>query len=218
MSVRVVAIDGAAGSGKSTLARSLARALGLPYINTGLMYRALAAAARRVGVGPDEAERLIALTREMRFTLRGTDPPELVIEGYATSDLTSPEVESTVSAVSRHPDVRAWMRERQRELGRDGAVMEGRDIASVVFPDAPVKLFLRASEQARTVRRADERAATDPARIADELRARDERDAATTALEAATGAIVIDTDQLDVAGTLDAALDAVRRVWPESDA
>jgi len=213
-SVVIVAVDGAAGSGKSTLARGLARALGVPYVNTGLMYRALAAASLQAGVGPDDAERLVDLARALRFTVRGADPAELEVEGYAPADLTTADVESRVSVVSAHPGVRAVMRELQRSLGAGGAVMEGRDIATVVFPDAPLKLFLRADPARRGDRRADERGAhdTDAVRVA--LERRDARDARTNPLEPAPDAVVIDTTDLSIEGTLDAALEEAHRIWP----
>ena len=92
----IIAVDGAAGSGKSTLARGLARALGVVYVNTGSMYRALAAASIRADVDADDAEALVDLVRGLRFTVAGEEPPELEVEGYATEDLTTPEVESRV--------------------------------------------------------------------------------------------------------------------------
>jgi cytidylate kinase len=211
----IVAVDGAAGSGKSTLSRSLAGALGVPYINTGLMYRALAAAALETGTEPEDAAGVLELARGLRFTLCPGDPVELQIEGYPDDRLTTVEVESTVSTVSKHPEVRAWMRARQRELGASGAVMEGRDIATAVFPDARVKLFLRAKGKARETRRAMQRGAEDADTTAGALRSRDARDARTVPLEPTADAVVLDTDRLDIARTLAAALDAVRRVWPE---
>jgi CMP/dCMP kinase len=207
----LVAVDGAAGSGKSTLSRRLARELGVPYVNTGSMYRALAAAAGRAGVAVDDAARLVELTRTLRFTLAGSDPVELEVEGFGADELTDPEVEATVSAVSRHPGVRTLMRERQRALGSGGAVMEGRDIATVVFPEAPVKLFLRAEAAERSVRRANERGATHAGEIADAIRSRDARDAMTNPLEPAPDAEVIDTSELDAEETLARALEIVRR-------
>ena len=130
----VIAIDGAAGSGKSTLAQRLAAELGLPYVNTGLMYRALALRAHREGVSPENAPVLERLARGMRFDLDSSvRPPELRIDGEPPDPaLTSAEVESSVSAVSRHLEVREVFRREQRRLAVDGAVMEGRDIGSVV--------------------------------------------------------------------------------------
>jgi cytidylate kinase len=210
----LVAVDGAAGSGKSTLSRSLAQALGVPYINTGLMYRALAAAALETGASPNDARALVELARGLRFTLGPGDPVELYIEGYPDDRLTTMEVESTVSTVAKHPEVRAWMRARQRELGGAGAVMEGRDIATTVFPQARLKLFLRAEGTARAARRAVQRGAEDADREAGALRSRDASDARTVPLEPTADAVVLDTDRLDIEETLEAALRAVRRVWP----
>jgi cytidylate kinase len=212
---RVVAIDGAAGSGKSTLARGLARSLGLPYVNTGLMYRALAAAALRAGVSAADDRALIELARGLRFSVRFDPPGELEVEGYDEGELTSVEVESTVSNVASHALVRAHMRREQRELGeRHGAVMEGRDIASVVFADAPVKLYLHARPDLRAERRAAERV-VDVEHVATALGERDRRDAATTPHEPALGATVIDTSDLDPEATLAAAVAVVRQRAPE---
>ena len=215
-SPRVVAIDGAAGSGKSTLAARLAKALELPYVNTGLMYRALAAAAVRGGVPPDDESGLLQLTEGLRFILQVEPPGELEVEGYGVEELMSVEVESTVSAVASHPVVRAHMRLEQRQLGdAHGAVMEGRDIASVVFSDAPVKLYLHAPSDLRAERRASERAAVRVDEVANALAARDERDARTNPHAPAPGAVVIDTSKLDPARTLEAALQIVRERAPE---
>jgi cytidylate kinase len=210
---RVVAIDGAAGSGKSTLARRMAHALGLPYINTGLMYRAVAASALRDGVDPDDVHRLMEITRHLRFRLAG-EPPSLMVEGWDEQELTTAEVEVTVSSVARHEPVRGILRAAQRDLGADGAVMEGRDIATVVFPDAPVKLFLRAAPGTREARRAAERdlAASQVARA---VVGRDAQDARTNPLTPAPDAVVLDTEDLDVDQTVAAALRVVRERAPD---
>jgi cytidylate kinase len=151
----------------------------------------------------------------LRFTLVGEEPPELEVEGYAGAELTAPNVESRVSVIARHPAVRELMRDLQRTLGARGAVMEGRDIATVVFPDAPLKLYLRASERERSDRRAHERGAADAGTVLDAIRERDARDAKTNRLEPAPGAVVIDTSDLSIDATLHAALDLARRVRPE---
>lgn len=207
----VIAIDGAAGSGKSTLARALALELGLPYVNTGLMYRALALRAHRDGVAPDDADALERLARGMRFELdRSVQPPELTIEGEPPSEtLTSPEVESSVSVVARHPEVREVLRAEQRRLAADGAVMEGRDIGTVVAPGAPLKIFLEANPVERADRRALERE-DDPSRIAEALGTRDELDARTNPLEPAPDAVVLDTTGLAAADVVRRALELVR--------
>ena len=211
----VVAIDGPAGSGKSTLARALAIELDLPYVNTGLMYRALAAEAIRRGVSPDDPEGLVMLTERSRFSVEGSRPRELKVEGYTDRELTAPGVERTVSEVAAHPEVRTWMRDAQRALGAGGAVMEGRDIGSVVFPDARVKIFLEAHAERRSVRRAEERGDRAPSEVAAALEARDERDARTNPFAPAAGAVVIDTGRTDAATTVRLALEAIRERAPD---
>ena len=212
---RVIAIDGAAGSGKSTLARNLARTLDLPYVNTGLMYRALTASAIRNRVSEDDVEALIDLTRGLRFTLGRSDPRELKVEGFDDRALTTPDVERSVSRVARHPRVRAWMHEMQRTLGANGAVVEGRDIGSVVFPDAVVKLYLEASRGARIERRVRERPRAGSDEIAAVLEARDELDARTNPPVPPPGATVIDTRVLDADATLRTAIALIREQAPE---
>ena len=215
MTERVVAIDGAAGSGKSTLARALASKLGLDYLNTGLMYRALAALAARRGVEPGDAAGLMDLMPGLRFRWVGDDPKELEVEGFDEAVLLDVEVERTVSEVASHPGVRTWMRDRQRALGAAGAVVEGRDIGSVVFPDAAVKLSLMADPDARGRRRAEERAARD-ADVAEELRERDARDHRTVPLDRLPeGAVVLDTGRLDVEETIRVAMEVIRDRAPE---
>jgi CMP/dCMP kinase len=207
----VIAIDGAAGSGKSTLAQRLANELGLPYVNTGLMYRALALRAHREGVSPENAPVLERLARGMRFDLDSSvRPPELRIDGEPPDPaLMSAEVESSVSAVSRHLEVREVFRREQRRLAVDGAVMEGRDIGSVVAPDADLKLFLRARSHERVGRRALQRD-KDPEHVARALGARDRQDARTNPFVPAPDAIVLDTTELSPDEVADKALALVR--------
>jgi cytidylate kinase len=213
--LRVIAIDGSAGSGKSTLARGLARTLGVPYVNTGIMYRALTQAALDAGVDPDDGEALAELARGLRFSLGSGSPPELEVEGSAPSPaLGSYRVEEHVSHVARHAQVRELMRAAQRSLGSPDAVVEGRDIGTVVFPDAPVKLFLTASVDTRIERRAEERGAPDPT-VGTALHRRDARDAIVNPFEPATGADVLDTSDRTVSETLEAALAIVRARLPE---
>jgi CMP/dCMP kinase len=210
----VVAIDGAAGSGKSTLARSLARALGMPYLNTGLMYRALTLEAIERGLDLEDGDALADLTRELRFSLAREAGAELRIGGSRPSaELEGERVEANVSRVSAHRRVRAVMRELQRELGLAGAVVEGRDIGSVVFPEAPVKLFLDADPRARAGRRAEERGRDE--RVEGSLYERDERDARVNPFEPAPGAVRLDTGRLDPAETIEAAIAVIRERMPE---
>jgi CMP/dCMP kinase len=212
---RIVAIDGAAGSGKSTLARGLALALGLPYVNTGLMYRALTLEGLERGVDPQDGAGLARLMETLRFDLDAGSPPELSIEGAEPrAELQGPAVEVHVSAVASHRAVRASMRTEQRRLGREGAVMEGRDIATVVFPEARLKLYLVAEPHVRAARRARDRpqGAVD---VAGALHERDARDMRVNPFHPSSGAIELDTTALSVAETVAAALALIRERAPE---
>jgi cytidylate kinase len=212
VTVRVVAIDGAAGSGKSTLARLLAETLGLPYVNTGSMYRALTLAARRGQVDVEDGPALARLVETIEFTLSLGSRAELYIDGAPPSDeLETADVEANVSAVAKHSAVRSVMRAAQRALGERGAVMEGRDIGTAVFPDAPLKLFLVAEPGERAVRRVEERGAMD---VAGALHERDRRDATVNPFVPAEDAVVIDTSELDVSATLRAALAVIAERAP----
>lgn len=209
----VVAIDGPAGSGKSTLARDLASALHLPYVNTGSMYRALTLRALGEGVDADDGPALARLAGAMRFDLdRTVEPAELRVDGRPPGEeLAFAEVESNVSRVARHPEVRAVLRAEQRRLGRDGAVLEGRDIGSVVFPDATLKLYLQADAEARVARRAEERRADGRGdAVAARLEARDALDARVNPFVPPEDAVVIDTTFLDAGQVLARALELVR--------
>ncbi len=189
----VVAIDGPAGAGKSTLARVLAGTFRLPYVNTGSMYRAVAREALQRGLDPSDGDVLARAAGELRFSVGDGRPPSLLIDDQPPGpELVSGEVEAIVSSVSRHPQVREVLRVAQRGLGADGAVMEGRDIGTVVFPDADVKVFLLAAGDERAARRQLERGTIDPA-LAEALERRDELDSRTTPLVAAPDAHVVDT-------------------------
>jgi len=214
--LRVIAIDGAAGSGKSTLARGLAEALGLPYVNTGIMYRALTLAALDRDVDPDDGPALARLMSKLRFSLSSGTPPELEVEGSSpTTALMSDRVEGEVSHVARHPEVRALMREGQRALGLPGAVVEGRDIGSVVFQDAPLKLFLTAEPDKRGERRAEQRGVTDADGVEEALLRRDTKDAQVNPFEPAADAIVLDTSDRTIDDTLRDAIAIVHDRMPE---
>lgn len=207
----IVAIDGPAGSGKSTLARRLATELNLPYVNTGLMYRAVALEAHRRGIEVDDAASLASLAGSIRFDLDpSVRPPTLRIQGREPADdLVSPEVESRVSRVARHPEVRAVLRDRQRRLIQGGAVVEGRDIGSVVAPDAEVKLFLQADVDERISRRSAERgAAVEP--VGESLVHRDLADARTSPFVPAADAVELDTTGMDAETVYGTALAIVR--------
>lgn len=205
----IVAIDGPAGAGKSTLARALARHLGLPYISTGLMYRAVAARGLRLGIEPEDATALAELAGGFRFSLRqGRGVADLAIDGKRPGpNLTSGEVEAVVSRTSRHAQVRDVMRAEQRRLGAHGCVMEGRDIGSVVFPDADVKIFLSALPRERARRR--ERQRGDPHDASEAVARRDALDSRTSPLEPASDAVVLDSTRLGPRRVLALAMDLV---------
>ena len=145
----------------------------------------------------------------LRFTFEGSSPVELEVQGYGLAALTAVEVEAHVSQVAGHRQVRDRMRSAQRALGEVGAVMEGRDIGTVVFPDAPVKLFLTAAPDVRESRRAEERAGSPP-EVGRALHARDEHDARVNPLEPAPDAVVIDTTAATPEATIARALEIVR--------
>jgi cytidylate kinase len=205
----VIAIDGAAGSGKSTLARRVADALGLPYLNTGSMYRALTLEALRRGVDPGEPEALVDLMGRLSFSMGRGPGASLRIGGSEPDpELEGSAVDAAVSEVSAHPEVRALMHASQRSLGTHGGVVEGRDIGSVVFPDADVKLYLVADPAERAARRVGDRMA-DPSSTEHALHARDAADATVNPFEPTPDAVVLDTGRLDAATALAIALRAI---------
>jgi len=199
----VVAVDGPSGSGKSTVSRRLATALGARYLDTGAMYRAVTWAVLRAGVDPQDAEAVAKIAAEVDLEI-GTDPlaPHVVANGTAVdADIRGPEVTGSVSAVAAVPAVRQQLVTLQREIisaaGR--VVVEGRDIGTVVSPDADLKVYLTASPAARARRRSAEDAA-DVDFTAVDLARRDRLDStrAVNPLQKAADAVEVDTTALAV--------------------
>jgi CMP/dCMP kinase len=192
----IVAIDGPAGAGKSTVARQLAARLGFRYLDTGAMYRALTWLALERAADLDDAEALGALAREHPISFEH-EQRVLVDDRDVTAEIREPRIDKVVSSVARHKQVREVMRERQRELGQHGdVVIEGRDIGTVVAPDAEVKVYLNANEEERARRRVAERPGLAADALATDLRLRDERDAAQ--MRPADDAEQIDTTALAI--------------------
>jgi cytidylate kinase len=196
----IVAIDGPAGAGKSTVARSLAERLGFRYLDTGAMYRALTWLALEEGISLDDGEALGGLARAEPISF---EDQNVFIQGEDVSEaIRLPEIDRVVSSVARHPEVRQVMRERQRELGAHGdAVIEGRDIGTVVCPEADVKVYLVADAAERARRRVADRPEIGAEALATDLRLRDERDAAQ--MQAAPDAQQIDTTELNIDEVVD---------------
>lgn len=220
----VVAIDGPAGAGKSAAARALAVRLGIPYLDTGAMYRAVAVAARRAGVRfpLDEAgrERVAAIAAAIDIEFRGDQTaPRVLLDGDdITDELRQPEISQLSSVVSAIPGVRRAMVARQRELvSRTGGVVEGRDIGTVVFPQARVKVFLTASPETRARRRFEElrgrSVAVEWDAVVAEQRQRDLRDSSRTdsPLRPAADAVIVDTSAMTLAEVVDALAALVER-------
>ena len=210
----VVAIDGPSGVGKSTVAREVARRLGLPHLDTGSNYRAAAVAVVDAGANPSDAEAAAAVVEAAIIDYR--DGVVLLDGVDVTERARSPEVTAASSLVAVHPAVRRSVVARQRAwVGERGgsAVVEGRDIGSVVFPDAAVKVYLTARPEVRAARRSGdpEMAGRSPQAIAADMARRDRRDSTRSAspLEQADDAVVIDTSDLTVEEVVQQILDLV---------
>jgi cytidylate kinase len=202
----IIAIDGPSGAGKSTLGRMLARALNLLYIDTGSMYRAVALAVMESSISATDDVAVGSLAGRVDIDLKG-DPDSLrvTLGGVDVTDLIrSEEITDLSSVISTIPEVRRAMVARQREMGERGAVLNGRDIGTIVFPDADVKFFLTAVPQERATRRFNEERAQDPNADFEETFAdmaeRDARDStrADSPLKAADDAIVVDSTGLSI--------------------
>jgi cytidylate kinase len=215
----IIAIDGPAGSGKSTLGRMLARALSLLYIDTGSMYRAVALATIEAGLDPSDTEAVANLAHRVRIHLEGhPDSLRVWLDGReVTERIREDDITEMSSIVSTIPGVRRAMVECQRALGKYGAVLNGRDIGTVVFPDADLKFFLDAAPEERAERRFNEDKHANPdttlAQTLAEINERDRRDSTRTdsPLKIADDAIVIDSTGLSIEAVLDRMMEHVHR-------
>jgi cytidylate kinase len=208
----IVAIDGPAGAGKSTVAQRLAERLGFRYLDTGAMYRALTWLAISRSVPLAQGDRLGELADEYPVIL-DAQRRVWIADTDITSSIRKSDIDRLVPVVARHPQVRRVMRVRQRELAEEGnVVIEGRDIGTVVAPDAEVKVYLNAERDVRAKRRMAERPEIGADALATDLRLRDESDAAR--MQPAEDAIQIDTTGLDVADVVDQIEELVRARQP----
>lgn len=195
----IIALDGPAGAGKSTVAARLAEILGLEYLDTGAMYRAVTFAAMQAGIDMEDAAAVTRLARDCDIVVADG---RVSVDGVdASAAVRSAEVTSAVSTVAAVAQVRAVLVERQRAwaLSRNGGVLEGRDIGSVVFPDARLKLFITASPMVRAERRVAQ-SGGDVTEVAAAIAARDLKDSsrANSPLHEATDAVTIDTSEMSI--------------------
>jgi len=218
----IIAIDGPAAAGKSTVARAVAARLGLTYVDTGAMFRALTLKALREGVDPEDGAALGRLAARTEISFRPAavpgEPQTVLLDGRDVSgDIRTKEVDLAVSPVSRHVEVRRWFRSRQREMARGGGVvMEGRDIGTVVLPRADLKVFLDGSLECRAARRFRELTAGGCGPTEDEVRRnmarRDAIDSTreVAPLTAAPDAVVIDTTNMTAQDVADEVVRLIR--------
>lgn len=218
-----IAIDGPAASGKSTLAQALAAELGYLYFDTGVMYRAATLAALRAGVAPEDEAAVGALARELTIDVQppsvddGRQYDVLLDAEDVTWQIRAPQVDANVSLVSSYPGVRQAMTERQRQIGQRGrVVMVGRDIGTVVMPDADIKIYLEAAVEARAERRYKELLArgeqVEFEQVLQSMRERDSFDSSRehAPLRAAEDAVILDSTHLEPEQVLQLALEIVK--------
>lgn len=214
-----IAIDGPAGAGKSTMARACAKALGYLYVDTGAIYRTVGYYMRLMGIGPKDKDGIARLIDEVNIEIRYEDGVQhMILNGTdVTDEIRTPEMSMYASGVSAQPCVRAFLLDMQRELARtQNVVMDGRDIGTVVLPDAQVKIFLTADVRVRAERRLAELQAkgekTSLQKVLAEMQARDKQDSerAAAPLRQAKDAVLLDTSALTPEAAVDAILAIVR--------
>lgn len=210
-----IALDGPSGAGKSSLAKAIAARLGISYVDTGAMYRSIGLYMKDHGISPDDEENVIAALPAIRLDIRFEEGEQRIyLCGTAVGDrIRTPEISMYASRVSAIPAVRTFLLDTQRDLAKTTSViMDGRDIGTVIFPDADVKIFLTASIEARALRRVKELEAKGIAAtyedVLSDMRTRDKNDSERTVAPAvaAADAVLLDNSLLDVEGTIEAAL------------
>ncbi|WP_167131799.1 (d)CMP kinase [Paramicrobacterium chengjingii] len=213
-----VAIDGPAGSGKSSISKQAARRLRYNYLDTGAAYRALAWWVLERGMSPADSDAIVEALPDWDYDI-GVDPDEYFVtvgQTDITEAIREPRVSSAVSGVARVPEIRehvnALFRSIMRSAPRDGIIVEGRDITTVVAPDAPVRILLTASEEVRMARRSAELTTENATEVADQLRKRDAADSRVVDfMTAAEGVVTVDSTTLNFDQTVDAVLDVIRQ-------
>ena len=218
-----VAIDGPSGAGKSTIARKCAETFGFLYVDTGAIYRTVGLAARNRGIDPKDAQSVTAMLPELEIELFYAEDglQHMRLNGTdVTQEIRLPEISLYASAVSAHPQVRAYLMETQRSLARThNVIMDGRDIGTVVLPDAPLKIFLTASAAARAERRLREllekgQTVTFEEVLRDiELRDKNDSERAAAPLRAAEDAVLVDTTHLDFAQSCEKIAALIKERW-----
>lgn len=221
MKFLLITIDGPAGAGKTTVSRALAQHLSYTYVDTGALYRGIALAARDAGIDPDEEKALETLFKTMTLTCTKTPTgPRLLLNGLDVSErIRTPEIAMAASRISARPSVRKYLLTLQRQLGRNkGVVFEGRDMGTIVFPDADVKFFLVADLKTRAARRFMElkhkSAAQSLERVQIEMKIRDENDSSRSIapLKPAEDAIVIDSTALNAQEVVEVMISHIQKV------
>lgn len=220
-----IALDGPSGSGKSTLAKKLARELGYVYIDTGALYRAVGLFVFRRGIASDDRESIVPLLGEIDITMKLVDGGGKVFLGGKElgDEIRTPEISKYASDVSKIPEVRAFLLETQRSIARENnVVMDGRDIGTVILPDAKVKIFVTASDSARAKRRCAELISRGEnvtyEQVLEDMRWRDENDRSRKIAPAvpAKDSVILDNSELDIDMTFEAALKIIKGKLEES--
>ncbi len=215
-----VAIDGPAGAGKSTIAKAAAKELELIYVDTGAMYRTIGLACLDDGISPEDSKAVIEKLKSIVLELKYVDGEQrMILCGKDVSDdIRTERVSMTASVVSKIPEVRAFLLEQQRGFARsDNIIMDGRDIGTVVLPDAQVKIFLTASAESRAKRRTlqleEKGIEADYDAILEDIHKRDYQDShrEIAPLKAAPDAVIVDTTELTLEGSIEAVIDTIRK-------